>query len=621
MKKFFFSVFVLMLSFCFSLSVFAAGIGSDSGEKDGLLAEMNAEADENAPENISLTVKLTDTTSGAISNVAVTVTFPGEFKLAAGEPTTSVNLAAGGTAELSYNIINTLALPETTLPETTAAPETEPAESGCGAVISAAAVIFAIAVSVFFIIKKPKRGVSFLLACLMLAPFLAFTAEAATTSRSFDIFGIIKYNDTNYKITVTVSYDYTFKEVQGVDTKGMEKFEITYYYGPQGQDLCNEENIKKIAECGFTSIPIEGGDPAINKTALGFVRRYGMTCSGVSDWRIQTAIEMARTGASDAELDAYLKPVVDDYKEYFDVIKAWWLRDEPAANLFKALAAVRASLERLDPDRETMINLFPIYASDEQLGTNGYQEYLDKFIETVEPSYMSYDHYHFRKSGNRKDFFENLEIFRDTSIKNELDPMLIILVTEHMSYVNPTKEQIEWEVNMCLTYGMKRISYFTYWLCQSLLAQGWSNAFADANGKIYQHYYDVQEINKWLLPLGNELFDKNSTAVFHAGTSSLEPGCEKYKSYGDLGQIKSSTGCVIGFFNDGSFMITNKAYNNVASAENTIKFLEIKDGVEYFDTATASWKDAQADGMVTRNEEGILETVLGPGQGTLFRVK
>ncbi len=622
MKKNIFVITVtLLLSLALSVCVCSAGAGSDSAEKDGIRASMDVQADPSAPENISMSVKLNNSVGGEVSNIAVTVTLPGEFRLSLGELVTPLSLPAGGAAELLYEITNTLALPETGAPETAVEPEPEPEESGCGAVISLSAVIFALALASLFIIKDRKRGTSMLLACLMLVPMLAIGAGAATSSRSFEMFGVVKYNDVNYKVYVTVSYDYTFREVQGVDTKGMEKFEITYYYGPQGQDLCNEENIKRIAECGFTSIPIEGGDAAINKTALGFVRKYGMTCSGVSDHRIQTAIEMARTGASDAELDAYLKPVVEDYREYFDVIKAWWLRDEPAASLFNALAAVRESLERLDPERETMINLFPIYASNEQLGTNGYQEYLDKFIDIVEPSYMSYDHYHFRKSGNRKDFFENLEIFRDTSIANELDPMLIILVTEHMSYVNPTKEQIEWEVNMCLTYGMKRISYFTYWLCQSLLAQGWSNAFADANGTVYQHYYDVQEINKWLLPLGQELFDKNSTAVFHAGSSSLEKGCEKYKSYGDLGQIKSSAGCVIGFFNDGSFMITNKAYNNNEKGFNTIEFLEIQKGLEYFDSQNGVWKDAEQYGFAQRNDEGILEITLKPGEGRLFRVK
>ncbi len=615
-KNIFFVIFALILSAVLAFGVYAARPMTDMEKKDGISAEMELSVDASAPENVSLTVKLKNDGNAQISNVTVTAVLPEQFALASGEPILPVELSAGKSAELTYSVINTLALPETTVEETT-----ETGGGGCGAAVGAGAAVFVLICAVFFVIKYPKRGMSMLLACLMLVPVLVPSAGAATTSRAFGLSAWVEYEGNAYEIGVKVEYDHTFTEAKGTDTKGMEKFEITYYYGPQGQDLCNEDYIKKIAECGFTSIPVEGGDPAINKTALGFVRKYGMTCSGVSDHRIQQAINMAVAGASGAELDAYLAPVVADYAEYKDVIKAWWLRDEPKADLFKALGAVQASLKRLDPDSETMINLFPIYAKDDQLGTNGYQEYLDKFIETVDPSYMSYDHYHFRESGNRKDFFKNLEIFRDTSIKNELDPMLIILLTEHLSYADLTKEQIRWEVNMCLTYGMKRVSYFTFWLCQSLLAQGWSNACMDANGKIYQHYYDVQEINKWLLPLGTELFDKNSTAVFHFGSSSLEAGCEKYTGYGDLGQIKGKS-CVIGFFDDGSFMITNKAYNaKSASAVNNIQLLDINDGLEYFDTAAGEWKNAESGGFATRNEDGVLCIELGAGEGMLLRVK
>ena len=177
---------------------------------------------------------------------------------------------------------------------------------------------------------------------------------------------------------------------------------------------------------------------------------------------------------------------------------------------------------------------------------------------------------------------------------------------------------------MCLTYGMKRISYFTYWLSQDLLNQGWNDACMDCTGKIYPHYYDVQEINKWLLPLGNELFDKNSTAVFHyktRGGASLEMGCEAYASYGNLGQINADSGLVIGFFDDESFMMTNKAYNDTENARNTVVFTDIASGLEYFDTVTSSWKDAEADGVVTRNENGVLQKTFEPGEGMLFRVK
>ncbi len=614
MKKYILFVwFALLISAVLSLCAFATDGGVISKTKDGLTANMTLSAEN---ENVLLDVEVINE-SRDVWNVAVTLTLPDGFEHDMADVTRPVNLdlMIGETKTLSYSILNTYAIPETEAPVTTEVTE----KSGCGTVISGTAVIFVLICAAFFLFKNPKRGAACLLACLMIVPF-ALPANAATTERKIELEGIVTYDEKEYPIKVTVSYDYTFTEQRGVDTKGMDKFDITYYYGPQGQDLCNEEYIKKIAECGFTSVPIEGYDPAINKTALGFLRKYGLTCSGLKDNRLIHA----QTLTSQSEIDALVTETVNDYSEYFDVIEEWWIRDEPCATDFAALARVIDALHRIDPERGTMINLFPTYANTTQLGTSTYQEHLDKYIEIVKPDYISYDHYHFQKTTTRKGFFENIEIIRDTAINNELDPMLIILLTEHMSYADLTKYQIEWEVNMCLTYGMKRVSYFTFWLCQSLLDQGWSDACMDTTGKIYPHYYDVQEINKWLLPLGNELFDKNSTAVFHTrskGGGSLEKGCETYKSYGDLGEISTDASVVIGFFDDGSFMITNKMYADTENARNTVEFLDIASGLEYFDTASASWKDAEPDGIVTRNEKGNLSRIFEPGEGMLFRVR
>jgi hypothetical protein len=616
MKKFYFYIiaFALCLSIALALTAFAAEADTDivAEFKDGLSANMMIFA---YNETIKVDLEVENVSADNISNVAVTLTLPEGFRCNEAVVTRPVNLdlMLNETKTLSYSIVNTYALPETEASTEVVEP------SGCGAVISSAAVIFTLICAVFFLMKNPKCGTACLLACLMLVP-LALPARAVTTERKIELEGIVTYDEKEYPIKVTVSYDYTFTEARGVDTKGMDKFDITYYYGPQGQDLCNEEYIKKIAECGFTSVPVEGYDPAINKTALGYLRKYGLTCAGLKDNRLIHA----QTLTSQPEIDALVFETVNDYKDYFDVITEWWIRDEPSAADFPALARVVDALRRYDPDRGVMINLFPTYASEKQLGTSTYQQHLDKYIETVKPDYISYDHYHFQKNTTRKGFFENLEIVRDTAIANEIDPMLIILLTEHMSYADLTKYQIEWEVNMCLTYGMKRISYFTFWLCQSLLNEGWSNACMDTTGKIYPHYYDVQEINKWLLPLGDQLFDKNSTAVFHykmRGGASLEKGCEAYKSYGALGEISADAGLVIGFFNDESFMITNKMYTDTENSRNTVEFLDIASGLEYFDTTTSEWKDAEADGTVTRNENGVLTYTFEPGEGMLFRVK
>ena len=610
-KRILFVLFALLLSLALSISTLADD-AVISKTKDGLTANMTLTAEN---ENVQLDVEVINE-SRDVWNIAVTLTLPEGFENNMADVTRplTLDLEIGGRKTLSYSIVNTYALPETEAPATTAVEE----KSGCGAVISSAAVIFTLICAVFFLMKNPKRGAACLLACLMLVP-IALPSRAVTTERKIELEGIVTYDEKEYPIKVTVSYDYTFTEQRGTDTKGMDKFEITYYWGPQGQDLCNEEYIKKIAECGFTSIPIESWDPTINKTALEYLRKYGMTCSALADYRIQSALAISDQTA----IDTYIREVVVDYKDYLDVIKGWLLRDEPSAADFPALARVVDAFHRIDPDRTTMINLFPTYASDKQLGTNGYQEHLDKFISIVDPDYLSYDHYHFQKNTARRGFFENMEVFRDTAIANATDYMLIILLTEHMSYADVSKYQIEWEVNMCLTYGMKRISYFTYWLSQDLLDQGWNDACMDCTGKIYPHYYDVQEINEWLLPLGNELFNKNSTAVFHyknRGGASLEKGCEAYKSYGNLGEISADAGLVIGFFNDESFMITNKMYTDTENSRNTVKLLDIASGLEYFDTTTSEWKNAEADGTVTRNENGVLTYTFEPGEGMLFRV-
>ena len=611
-KRLIFISLAMIISISLSLCAFAADDGVISKTKDGLTVNMTLTAEN---ENVALDVELIGTGGTDVTNVAVTLTLPEGFECNEADVTRPVDLelALNNTQTLSYSIVNTLALPETEASTEVVEP------SGCGAVISSATVIFALICAAFFLMKNPKRGVACLLACLMLVP-MALPIGAATTERKIVLEGIVSYEEKEYPILVTVSYDYTFTEQRGTDTKGMEKFEITYYWGPQGQDLCNEEYIKKIAECGFTSIPIESWDATINKTALEYLRKYDMTCSALADYRIQAALAIS----DQAAIDAYVREVVVEYKDYLDVIKGWLLRDEPSASDFPALARVVDAFHRIDPDRTTMINLFPTYASDKQLGTNGYQEHLDKFISIVDPDYLSYDHYHFQKNTARRGFFENMEVFRDTAIANATDYMLIILLTEHMSYADVSKYQIEWEVNMCLTYGMKRISYFTYWLSQDLLDQGWNDACMDCTGKIYPHYYDVQEINEWLLPLGNELFNKNSTAVFHyknRGGASLEAGCEAYTSYGNLGEISADAGLVIGFFNDESFMITNKMYNDTDAARNTVEFLDVAEGLEYFDTATSEWKDAEASGIATRNENGVLQKTFEPGEGILLRVK
>ena len=401
------------------------------------------------------------------------------------------------------------------------------------------------------------------------------------------------------------------------ETTGFSQYEVSYYWGPHGDNMINEGYWKAIAAAGFTSVPLENGTTANNKIALTQMKKYGLTCSALWDSRIYGLTHSATTPTT-TMVDTVVKAVVADYAAY-DNIVGWWLYDEPGSDKFDVLSKITAAFKKYDPKREVFVDALPVYAdAATQLKTANYNEYVDRFLDEIKPTYFCYDHYHFMESGNhRTQFFENFEIARQESLARNMDYMSIVLLTKHWSFADLTRNQLLWETNMCLAYGAKRMSYFTFILDQDLLDQGWTNGCMNGtNGTYYQHYYDIQAINKAVTPLGRELFNKKSVGVYHLtnSASSLEKGCKAYTSYGDLEKV-SGENFVLGFFDDGSFMVANKYFQEGNLGKNKLTFLTIKGGLEYFDTATASWKD-----YTKRDGNGNYVYNANGGEAMLFRV-
>lgn len=592
--------------FAFSLAALAfawdMAPAKGSAEKDGLRAASEISADLGT---VSITVE--NISSEYAKKISVSLTANTDVPYSG--DTAPIDIPVEGKHTFSFT---------NRADDTTVAAE-KPASRGCGSSAAGiAAAVTALVGAVFMTVcgktggKRARRIICAALAATALLPLALLPAGAADTVRSFTVTD----ESGELSVTATITYHYDFKEKEAAKTTGMDNFEITYYWGPHGSDMINEEYIKAIAECGFTSIPFENNSVENNKIALGLLKKYGLTCSALWDARINNIV-FGSAPVTQAEVDAVITEVAADYRE-FDNLRGYYIMDEPAADKFERLGMVISALRRIDPDRVGMINLFPTYAKTTQLGASTYRKYLSDYISAVNPHYISYDHYHFRERNTpRTGFFTNLEYVRRAGIDAGLDQMQIILLTKHMSYADLTPTQIAWEVNMSLAYGMKRISYFTFWLDQSLTDQKWTNACMDYTGKKYQHYYDVQEINKWLLPLGRELFGKQSTAVFHL--PSGENGCSDYEGYGDLGAVEGRQ-AVIGFFDDGSFMLVNKRYDEGEKNRMSYTFSDLSEGLEYFDTTAGAWKNIDGSAYAAKNEAGNYVITLDPGAGLLMRV-
>ncbi len=356
----------------------------------------------------------------------------------------------------------------------------------------------------------------------------------------------------------------------------MKQFDITYFYGPSSEYIVKEEVVADMAASGITLCQLLWYEVETNKQALKLLKKYGLRAT-VFEKRIT---EIAKNGHMDA-IDEVVKAIVDDYKE-FDNIVGWDIWDEPNTEDFPMLAKMVDAFRRYAPAQETVVNLFPNYAPAEALKDTDYVSHLKHFVETVHPDFISYDHYPFlgrnlpgalgeiaeiedekerliriaaKREFNGGEFFSNLKSVRQIGLKNQIEQMMIAQLTEHGCNRNLTLPEIRWQINMCLAYGFHRVSYFTYWLPEAETdVWMWDNAMVSPTGEKYQHYYDVQTVNREIYDIGKMLFTGKSEAVFHIGTG--EAAGEPFAGYGPIKEVEGAQ-AVIGFFDNGYVYLVN----------------------------------------------------------------
>ncbi len=331
-----------------------------------------------------------------------------------------------------------------------------------------------------------------------------------------------------------------------------------------------------------------------------------------------------------------LAAVVRDYAGY-PALFGYHITDEPHSRLFADLGDVRAILAELDPVHEAYYNLFPNYASADMLGNPTYEDHLARFIEVVKPDILSYDHYHFIKGepmenpdpGNERErriyeaafqkveragFFDNIEDALAICQKTQVPLMIIILLVEHGPYRNLTEAEIRWEVFNSLCYGVKRISYFTYWTPGVDRDEGddywhWQNGMIAKDGSRTEHYHQVARINRELQPIGDILLPHEIEAVFHFGK---EPdGKVNYWSgaYGDVTAMAAER-AVVGFYGGGYFLLANKDYEGPMTV--TFSVTEGK-RVSLFHPVSGRWQTVEP-------ADGAYAVTLAAGDGALIRL-
>lgn len=146
-------------------------------------------------------------------------------------------------------------------------------------------------------------------------------------------------------------------------------------------------------------------------------------------------------------------------------IHSLYIVDEPNSSRFPNLKKWADAVRKHDDHILPYINLFPDYASPEQLGSKDYPAHVDDFVEQIRPQYISYDNYSlFVKEGLDEDrFYGNLETIRKKSIEHGIPFWNVILSNMHFHYAEPSDATLRIQVYSTLAYGGKGIGYFTYY--------------------------------------------------------------------------------------------------------------------------------------------------------------
>ena len=386
------------------------------------------------------------------------------------------------------------------------------------------------------------------------------------------------------------------------------------------------EQFETVAASGI-NLTLACYDVKTNCEVLALAHELGLKIM-IEDHRIREAI------SNKEKRREILESVVTDYASY-PALLGYHLMDEPNSADFASLTEVREILEELDPIHESYVNLFPNYASAQQLGNDSYREHVEQFIREFSPEILSYDHYHFmkgeqvetddmgdgredniRKDACRKEsrpgFFDNIEDVYEVCREYETPFMVIILVVEHGPYRYLNEADIRWEVFQSLAYGSKRISYFTYWTPGVGGGEGdefwkWNGGMVTKAGEPTDHYYMIQRINRELSMMGDILLPYRTEAVFHIGE---EPDTKiKYwsGSYGDITEM-TATRLTAGFYEGGYLLLANKDYEN----EQIVGFKTDK-RVMKLCKKCGVWKELTA-------ENGEYKLRLAAGDGRLLRL-
>lgn len=282
-------------------------------------------------------------------------------------------------------------------------------------------------------------------------------------------------------------------------------------------DYMTDRQFALVREAGFNIINKRHGYPGLD-TCLKYAAKHGLYVM-IAPWNMSK-----------------LEAVEETVARYKDNPAAWGynIADEPNADQFDNLAAIVAKLEQLDPGKNSFINLFPD-AGKKHLHAPDYRDYVERYVETVNPPFISFDHYPVRYDKKRgiyvdDGFYKTIGIVADVARESGRPFWSYVLSVKHFIYPKPEEAHIRFQVFAALAYGARGLSYFTYILPDFDKGKGeFTDAPIDLQGNPTDVWEMVRNVNEEVQNLRGIFLGSETPTVKLTG-KSIPPAAEKMQS-------------------------------------------------------------------------------------------
>jgi len=407
-----------------------------------------------------------------------------------------------------------------------------------------------------------------------------------------------------------------------------------YYSTKDELKYCNDAGIEFIIASG------------VNKDYLDTAYRYGVGVIA-SNYNLPYCY----ADMTDSATAAYVNAQLSAYRDH----PALWgdnVIDEPNAPSYDNIAKACEAYYKQHPEKIPYVNLFPMYASDEQLGeystlsplasiltpfsdqfstdTIQYKMYTSDYINKIDTDYICMDYYPYSYKTNTLGkatkttsgaWLRNLDILAEACRETNRD-LWIITQASGLTKDGLDKDDVRWcdevsdisqQVYASLAFGSKAIIHALYG------SQGWwdtDSHMIGSDGKPTDTYYAVSEVDSYLADFADVYGNYAYTSTYLINSSRVagyRHGRLACEIISEEGNIKSSNGLLVGTFtgkNDSkAYIVTNM---EELAKEKTAEFK--------FEVPEGKVATVYANGNVI-NKVSSFEMSLEPGAGAYITVK